>query len=70
MGEVASSEESGKEPRGEAGAERREECKKGVPGKRGANMGGGRERGWESLTLGSRECSGHSTWSRLQYVLL
>lgn len=35
MGEVASSEESGKEPRGEAGAERREECKKGVPGKEG-----------------------------------
>jgi hypothetical protein len=24
----------------------------------------------ENLTLGSRECSGHSTWSRLQYVLL
>lgn len=24
----------------------------------------------EKLTLGSRECSGHSTWSRLQYVLL
>lgn len=23
-----------------------------------------------NLTLGSRECSGHSTWSRLQYVLL
>ena len=23
-----------------------------------------------NLTLGSRECSGHNTWSRLQYVLL
>lgn len=26
--------------------------------------------GKKSLTLGSFECSGHSTWSRLQYLLL
>ena len=42
----------------------------------GRNVARGEGRGteWgelrEKLTLGSRECSGHSTWSRLQYVLL
>lgn len=61
---------SGKEREERWGQKQGRNARKGCIRKAGANMGGGRERGWESLTLGSRECSGHSTWSRLQYVLL
>lgn len=60
---------SGKEREGRWGQREGRNARKGCIRKEGVNMGGGRER-WESLTLGSRECSGHSTWSRLQYVLL
>ena len=60
---------SGKEREGRWGQREGRNAKKGCI-RKGVSMGGGRERGWESLTLGSRECSGHSTWSRLQYVLL
>lgn len=55
----------GKRQRSRGGEEGRAKC-----GARGGEEGQNAAELRENLTLGSRECSGHRTWSRLQYVLL